>query len=63
MGSVKNLHIEFQTQNILSEAYLVKYTTFIYSPIVSVDYALTPKNNTDCSGYLSGRKPSQQNAV
>ena len=47
MGSVINLHIEFKTQNILSEAYIVKNTALIYSPIVSVDYALTPKNNTD----------------
>ena len=63
MGSVINLHIEFQTHNILSEAYIVKNTALIYSTIVSVDYALTPKNNTDCSGYLCGWKPSQQNAV
>ncbi len=42
-GSVKNLHIEMQTQNVLNQAYLYKYPAMVISPIISVDYKITPR--------------------
>lgn len=43
MGSISNLHIESQTGEILTEAYLYEHSAFVYSPIVSLDYALTKR--------------------
>lgn len=43
MGSIKNLHIESQTNNLLSDAYLYKSSTMVLSPILSIDYALSEK--------------------
>jgi len=43
MGSIKNLHIENQTGTALTEAYLYQYSTLVYSPILSLDYALTKR--------------------
>ncbi len=42
-GSIKNLHIENQSGNILSEAYLYKYPVWVFSPILSMDYALSQR--------------------
>jgi hypothetical protein len=42
-GSIKNLHIENQSGNILTEAYLYKYPVWVFSPILSMDYALTQR--------------------
>ena len=60
-GTVKNLHIENQSDNLLSEAYLYKNSTLIISPILSLDYALTQRLNltfqTVClSGKFDGDK-------
>lgn len=43
MGSIKNLHIENQTGETLSEAYLYQHSALVYSPILSLDYALTKR--------------------
>lgn len=43
MGSIQNLHIEQQTSSVLSEAQLYKQPVFLYSPILSVDYAFTKR--------------------
>lgn len=43
MGSISNLHIESQTGEVLTDAYLYEHSTFIYSPIISLDYALTKR--------------------
>lgn len=43
MGAFRNLHIENQTGNYLSDANLYKASTIIYSPILSVDYAITKR--------------------
>lgn len=43
MGSIKNLHIENQNNQTLAEAYLYQHSVFVYSPILSLDYALTKK--------------------
>lgn len=43
MGSIKNLHIDQQNADVLTDAHLYRYSTLLLSPIVSVDYALTRK--------------------
>lgn len=43
MGSVKNLHIESQNGNVLTESYLYKHSAKVFSPILSLDYAMTQK--------------------
>lgn len=43
MGSIKNLHIEQQNQETLTESYLYQHSFFVYSPMLSLDYALTKK--------------------
>lgn len=43
MGAFKNLHIESQDGNELTDADLYKSTTVVYSPILSLDYALTKR--------------------
>ncbi len=43
MGAFRNLHIENQTGNYLSNANLYKASTIVYSPILSVDYAITKR--------------------
>ncbi len=41
IGTVRNLHIEKQTTTTLTDAHLYQSSTLLYSPILSVDYALT----------------------
>jgi len=43
MGSFQNLHIENQTGNLLADANLYKTPALVYSPILSVDYAITKR--------------------
>lgn len=43
MGSIKNLHIENQTGESLTEAYLYQHSALVYSPILSLDYALSKR--------------------
>jgi hypothetical protein len=45
MGSVKNLHIEVQNGNSLSEAWLYKESRLVFSPVLSFDYALSERLN------------------
>ncbi|MCU0471979.1 MAG: hypothetical protein MUC93_01265 [Bacteroidales bacterium] len=40
-GTIRNLHIESQNNNTLTEAYLYKNSTMVYSPIICLDYALS----------------------
>lgn len=42
-GSINNLHIENQNNNFLTNAYLYKSPTTIFSPIISLDYSLTER--------------------
>ncbi|MBN1116895.1 MAG: hypothetical protein JXA77_06815 [Bacteroidales bacterium] len=42
-GTIKNLHIENQIQELLVDAHLYKTPTVVVSPIISLDYALTQK--------------------
>ncbi|MDO9633555.1 MAG: hypothetical protein Q7J05_00740 [Paludibacter sp.] len=43
MGTFRNLHVESQDDNILTDANLYKSATVVYSPIFSLDYALTKR--------------------
>lgn len=43
MGSIRNLHIESQNGETLTEAYLYQHSALVYSPILSLDYALTKR--------------------
>lgn len=43
MGSIKNLHIDMQNADVLTDAHHYQYSTLLLSPILSVDYALTRK--------------------
>ncbi len=43
MGSIRNLHIESQSGEILNDAYLYQHSALVYSPILSLDYALTKR--------------------
>lgn len=43
MGSIRNLHIENQIGETLTEAYLYQHSALVYSPILSLDYALTKR--------------------
>jgi len=43
MGSIHNLHIESQTGEVLTEAYSYQHSALVYSPIFSMDYALTKR--------------------
>jgi len=42
-GTVRNLHIESQSGDILEEAYLYRHGAFVVSPILSLDYSMTQK--------------------
>lgn len=42
-GTIRNLHIENQDDHFLNEAYFYKKSTLVYSPLLSVDYALTQR--------------------
>ena len=53
MGTVKNLHIVSQSANTLSQAFFSSTSAFVYSPLISLDYALTPKISFTIQGiYL-----------
>jgi len=43
IGSVKNLHVENQNSDMLTDAYLYKNSATVLSPILSLDYALTQR--------------------
>ncbi|MDD2283938.1 MAG: hypothetical protein PHQ11_00855 [Paludibacter sp.] len=43
MGSFRNLHIDNQTDSFLSDANFYKAATVVYSPIISLDYAITKR--------------------
>lgn len=43
MGTVRNLHVESQSGSTLTDAYLYKHSAFVYSPVLSVDFALTQR--------------------
>jgi len=43
MGSIQNLHIESQVDNTLTDAKLFKSSILLYSPILSLDYAITKR--------------------
>lgn len=42
-GSIKNLHINKQSDNTLIDASLYKIPVFTLSPLLSIDYAISPK--------------------
>jgi hypothetical protein len=43
MGTVRNLHVENQNGNELTDAFLYKHSAFVMSPIISLDFALTQR--------------------
>ena len=43
MGTIRNLHIESQNGNTLTDAHLYRYSAIVISPIISADYALTQR--------------------
>lgn len=43
MGAFRNLHIDKQNGSYLSDANLYKASTIVYSPILSIDYAITKR--------------------
>lgn len=61
MGGIDNLHIEHQTGQTLDNAYLFDYSVFTFSPILSVDFALTSKISlTFQTICLTSRTPEKQ---
>jgi hypothetical protein len=42
-GTLRNLHIESQQGNSLSESYLYSHGVWVFSPLLSLDYALTKR--------------------
>lgn len=42
-GRLKNLHVENQQGAVLEEAYFYEESTFVLSPVLSVDYSLTQR--------------------
>lgn len=42
-GTLRNLHIESQQGNLLSESYLYSHSVWVFSPLLSLDYALTKR--------------------
>lgn len=42
-GTIKNLHIENQNNNVLKDAYLYRYSVIVLSPILSLDIALSQR--------------------
>ena len=40
---VRNLHVESQSGSTLTDAYLYKHSALVYSPVLSVDFALTQR--------------------
>ena len=42
-ATIRNLHIESQNNYMLVDAYFYKYSTLIYSPILSIDYAVSQR--------------------
>ncbi len=42
-GAIKNLHIQNQNDNILTEAYLYKNSVVVFTPILNLDYYLTER--------------------
>jgi len=53
MGTLRNLHIEKQTGNLIEKAYLYRHRAFVFSPIISLDIHLTAK----LSLVLQGMSP------
>ena len=43
MGTLRNLHIEKQTGNIIEEAYLYRHRAYVVSPLVSLDLHVTAR--------------------
>ncbi|HBX50343.1 MAG: hypothetical protein A2275_12355 [Bacteroidetes bacterium RIFOXYA12_FULL_35_11] len=43
MGLIRNLHIEKQINDTLSNAFLYTNSTWVISPLVSIDYSITQK--------------------
>lgn len=43
MGAIDNLHIELQSNQTLHDAFLYNYSVITFSPILSIDFALTSK--------------------
>lgn len=43
MSKIKNLHINTQQTNLLQDAHLFVSNSILYSPILSIDYALTKR--------------------
>lgn len=42
-GTIKNLHIESQNNNMLTDAYFYKKSTLVFSPVLSIDYAVSQR--------------------
>jgi hypothetical protein len=61
MGAISNLHVSSQAENNLTDADLYKVSTFLYSPILSVDYALTRRIYATCQVVcLTGKYNASQ---
>jgi len=42
-GTIRNLHIENQNNNMLIDAYFYKKSTIVFSPVLSIDYAVSQR--------------------
>ena len=42
-GTIRNLHIESQNNNTLTDAYLYKKSTIVFSPVLSIDYPVSQR--------------------
>jgi hypothetical protein len=43
MGTLRNLHIDQQTGNLIGKAYLYRHRAYVFSPLISLDFHLTAK--------------------
>lgn len=60
-GTLKNLHIESEWNNSLSEASFFEHSMMVFSPIVSVDYAITARISLTIQAIcLYGRLPENR---
>jgi len=59
-GTIRNLHVENQDGNALTEAYYYKESSFVWSPMLSVDFALTGRLNLTLQGVCLVAKFNEQ---
>jgi hypothetical protein len=62
-GTIRNLHIESQNNNMLTEAYFYKNSAMVFSPIISLDYSLSQILNMTFQTTLITAKSDDKNTL